>query len=173
MRCGIPAPLAAEALSAAVGSRAVNAVVVVGVLDQADGLARELADDFGINASAVLLDAIGHGEQLPRAVRRAHFLLTTPGGAASVRRLGERTMCTVRSAALPYPHTVIVIEPDGRSRGGAFVTERIRGLLAIRQAPGPFGTCPRARRVFRLGLKLMGRRRHRNQGDVSPQRSLA
>jgi len=36
-------------------------------------------------------------------------------------------MCTVRSAALPYPHTVIVIEPDdGRSRGGAFVTERKR-----------------------------------------------
>ena len=65
-------------------------------------------------------------------------------------------MCTVLRAALPYPHAVIPIEPDdGRSRGGAFVTERKRGLLAIRQAPGRFGTCPRARRVS-LGIETNG-----------------
>lgn len=100
---GVGAPHAAEALTAAIGTRVVNGVVAAGILDQADGLARELKHDFGINASPLLLDTIGRGEQLPRAVRRAHLLVTTAGTAAPVQRLGERT---------GKPVVVVAVRPD-------------------------------------------------------------
>jgi len=61
-------------------------------------------------------------------------------------------VCSVRSAAVPHPQTVFVIATPRPSRRDVFVTERKTGLLAIRQAPGRFGTCPRARRVYRLEL---------------------
>lgn len=87
---GITAPNAARLLNSAVASRPVNVVVVVGILDQADGLARELRRDFGIAATGVMLETMGRGERRPRALTRAQFLLTTAANAIPVRQLGRK-----------------------------------------------------------------------------------
>ena len=76
-------------------------------------------------------------------------------------------MCTVLTAALPYPHAVIPIEPDDdRSRCGALVTDA-KGACSQFGRPQVGSELVHALGVCRLELKLMGRRRHRN-GALAP-----
>src|SRR5687768_13914018 len=65
---GVTAAALTRWVSAAVTTRRVDAVVVAGILDQAEGLARELRDDYGVAARGVLLDEVRRGERIPRAL---------------------------------------------------------------------------------------------------------
>ena len=87
---GVPAPSLAHWLDAAMTTRRTTAVVLATMADQVDGLARELRDDYGLDAKGVLLQRIVAGEPLPRAVQRANLLVTTPANERRVRKLAER-----------------------------------------------------------------------------------
>jgi DNA-binding transcriptional regulator YhcF (GntR family) len=100
---GVPASALAETLASATKTRALSVAVIAGTLDQALGLARELRDDFGMDAHGMLVEQIVPGEPLPRTVRRAGGLVGTTHTAAQVRRLGERT---------GRPHVIIDVRPD-------------------------------------------------------------
>ena len=82
-------------------------------------------------------------------------------------------MCTVLTAALPYPHAVIPIEPDDdRSRCGALVTDA-KGACSQFGRPQVGSELVHALGVCRLELKLMGRRRHRNRGVLAQHQDQA
>ena len=91
VRHEVTADRLAEVVAAATRARPMRAVVVTSTLDQGVGIARELRDDLGMEARALLDDQIVPGEPLPRAVARAHLLVGTERTEARVRRLAERT----------------------------------------------------------------------------------
>lgn len=109
IRRGVPAPALADALAAATRSRALVAAIVAATTDQAAGLARELRDDFGVQATGIPLDEVAAFERgrddegLPRGLARAHLLVGTESSAAHVERLAER---------LGVPKVVIDMRPD-------------------------------------------------------------
>lgn len=77
--------------------------MIVSTQDQGAGLRRELRDDFGLEADAVLADELREAETLPLAVRRADLLVTTGGHAPWVRALGGEQR---------KPVIVIEVRPD-------------------------------------------------------------
>ena len=69
----------------------IRAVVVQGSRDQIAGMCRELADDYGLEASG--LDAAELADPSPSTIadlRRIDLLVTTPGYESLVRRTAER-----------------------------------------------------------------------------------
>ena len=103
VRHGVPLPEIADAIAAVTRGRPLTATVVAGTVDQAEGIARELREDFGLEARGYLVDRFAPGEPLPRAVQRTHLLvgteLTGPQAAALARRLRR-------------PHVVVDARPD-------------------------------------------------------------
>jgi hypothetical protein len=57
--------------------------------DQAEGMCRELREHFGIACTPVLAESLRPGEPLPRAVRRAHVLVTTDALARRAQPIAE------------------------------------------------------------------------------------
>ena len=100
---GVAAPGLPKALEAAVGQRKVNVTVVAEMRDQIDGLVRELREDYGFDARGVLLDALAPGDRLPRAIERAHGILTTPASNERIQRLAKR---------LRKPCVLACVRPD-------------------------------------------------------------
>lgn len=108
IRRGVPAPAIADAFDTATRSRALSAAVVAATIDQAAGLARELRDDFGVQAVGIVAEDLrgsddGQEAELPRGVARAHLLVGTERTEPEVVRLGER---------LGVPHVTIDMRPD-------------------------------------------------------------
>ena len=107
IRRGVPAPALADALAAATRSRALTAAVIAATYDQAAGLARELRDDFGVQATGIVVEnlpsATATDDELPRGLSRAHLLVGTDATEPHVSRIAAR---------LGIPHVVIDMRPD-------------------------------------------------------------
>lgn len=98
---GVPVPALPEWLFRSVETRRLRAVVVAPTADQAAGLCRELREDFGLDASAIVpgdLEASGDP-----AVRIADLFVTTAAHEAVVRRV---------AALLERPVIVASVRPD-------------------------------------------------------------
>lgn len=83
---GIPLPAAASQLRTLAQPAELRVVVAAAMSDQVDGLVRELADTFGIAARGVMLDAVSRIDHWPRALERAHLVVTTAAHAQRLRR---------------------------------------------------------------------------------------
>ena len=108
IRRGVSAPTLADALAAATRSRSLHGAVIAATADQSAGLARELRDDFGVQATGFLAsdvppEAASDGAELPRALQRAQLLVGTERTGTIVGHLAER---------LGVPHVVIDMRPD-------------------------------------------------------------
>jgi DNA-binding transcriptional regulator YhcF (GntR family) len=99
----IPAPELHEWLRRSLETLRLRVAVVTTTPDQAFGLCRELRDDFGMEADAVLADELVTSGAHPLPIRRADLLLTTAAHADRVEALG---------AELQKPVTVIELRPD-------------------------------------------------------------
>lgn len=66
-----------------------RALVVAPTEDQAAGLQRELADDFGLESEALTADSIARGTHDKTAIRRADVLVTVAANLDQVRDLGR------------------------------------------------------------------------------------
>ncbi len=109
IRRGVPAPTLADVLATATRSRSLSAAVIAATSDQSAGLARELRDDFGVQATGILVDELAAIEKaneedsLPRGILRAHLLVGTEASQPHVSNLAER---------MGVPHVVIDMRPD-------------------------------------------------------------
>jgi hypothetical protein len=99
----IPGPELHEWLRRTLETLRLRAAVITTTTDQAFGLCRELRDDFGMEADAVLADELAASGAQPLPIRRADLLLTTVAHADRVHALG---------AELRKPVTVIELRPD-------------------------------------------------------------
>lgn len=99
---GHTGPALTSALSQVVSARALRTVVIATTADQGFGLARELHDDFGLDASSVLADQL-EVPRAERALQRAQLIVTTALHASVVGALATR---------LKTRHTVVTIRRD-------------------------------------------------------------
>lgn len=99
---GHPGPEVVRALQNVVTRRAIRACIIAPTSDQGLGLARELRDDFGLDASPVLVDRL-KGDSIPDSVRRAQLLIGTKANDALVADLAGR---------LARPHVIIEMRSD-------------------------------------------------------------
>lgn len=120
IRRGIPASQLHEAIGAATRQRTLAAAVVAATLDQAVGLARELHDDFGIEARAFVAEEILRMERPPRAVERAHLLVGTEFTGDRVRKLAAR---------LRKPSIVVSVRPDLMSPEWRLLLSRVAYIV--------------------------------------------
>lgn len=134
---GFAAQVLAESVAQATNTHKARAAVVAATSDQAVGMVRELQDDYGIAAAAVFPEQLASP---PKALIRAHLVLTTMDLEAAVRKatktLPARKLLVVRIrpdlftedwiAFMNGPVFVIVADP------------RFRTLLrqAIQRVPG-------------------------------------
>ena len=100
---GIPTAVLPDLLRRATDAGDINVVVLANIVDQIDGLARELREYFGVRARGIVLDSLRPGERLPRALQRAHLLVTTQGNADEVNRIAAR---------LDKPHIIACVRDD-------------------------------------------------------------
>ena len=108
IRRGVPATALADAFDAATRTRSLTGAVIAATADQASGLARELRDDFGVQAIGILAEDLPGFEEdeldeLPRGLTRAHLLVGTERTDPHVSRLADR---------LGIPHVTIDMRPD-------------------------------------------------------------
>jgi DNA-binding transcriptional regulator YhcF (GntR family) len=99
----IPAPELHEWLRRALETLRLRAAVIATTHDQAFGLCRELRDDFGMEADAVLVDELVASGAQALPIRRADLLLTTAAHSDRVHALGRE---------LQKPVSVIELRPD-------------------------------------------------------------
>ena len=98
-------------LERALGAVTLHAVVVAATSDQASGLCRELQDDFGLRADALLADDLApllgdaglEGGDVPAELRDAALVVTTESLGAPVARLAGQ---------LGVPCVVTTVRPD-------------------------------------------------------------
>ncbi|MFN2398192.1 MAG: GntR family transcriptional regulator [Gemmatimonadaceae bacterium] len=86
---GVSATELPETMSAALGRR-LRAIVIATTVDQTEGICRELRTDFGLNSRGLLAEMIVARRELPRAIHRAHLLVTTELHRNRVRAMAER-----------------------------------------------------------------------------------
>lgn len=114
----IPAPDLHEWLRRCTETLRLRAVVVASTRDQYDGLCRELADDFGLEAEGMLaseLRARSSSSAVPLPVRRADIIVTTSAHGDWLRALGGE---------LQKPVQVIEVRPDLRVGEWALLLRR-------------------------------------------------
>lgn len=99
---GHPGPAMATAIHDLVTSRPLRTLVVATTADQGMGIARELHEDFGLDASSVLVGQM-RSPQHERALRRAQLVVTTQMHAELVASL---------AASIGAPHIVVTIRSD-------------------------------------------------------------
>jgi len=120
----LPGPELHEWLRRCVETLRLRAVVIAATEDQGYGLCRELRDDFGFEAEAVLADELREPGVVPLPIRRADMLLTTRAHAALVRQLGHEQHKAV---------TVIEVRPE--LRGGEWALLLRRPVYAVVATP--------------------------------------
>ena len=111
----IPAPELHEWLRRSTETLRLRAVAIAKTADQAAGLCRELQDDFGLDADALLADDIRTAESIALPLRRADLVVTTEAHEASVRALADD---------LRKPLIVIAVRPDLRAGEWALLLRR-------------------------------------------------
>jgi DNA-binding transcriptional regulator YhcF (GntR family) len=99
----IPGPDLHEWLRRTTETLRLRAFVVAATREQVIGLARELRDDFGLNADGVAAEELPGDGTLPGAARRADVVITTDAHAS----IGERV-----STTLGRPLLTIDVHPD-------------------------------------------------------------
>lgn len=99
---GYPAPRLIAALQSLVTKRAVRTIVIATTSDQGLGIARELHEDFGLDAAAIIVENLQSHDRSP-ALRRAQLLVTTEAHARRVESLARD---------LGIPHLVISVRSD-------------------------------------------------------------
>ena len=83
----IPGPELHEWLRRSVETLRLRAVTITTTLDQGYGLCRELRDDFGLEAEALLAEELRDAAEAPLSLRRADLLVTTDAHAEQARAL--------------------------------------------------------------------------------------
>ena len=83
----IPGPELHEWLRRSVETLRLRAVTITTTLDQGYGLCRELRDDFGLEADALLAEELRDAAESPLSLRRADLLVTTDAHAEQARAL--------------------------------------------------------------------------------------
>ena len=120
----LPGPELHEWLRRCVETLRLRVVVIAATEDQGYGLCRELRDDFGFEADAVLADELRDPGVIPLPIRRADMLLTTRAHAEQVRELGRQQHKAV---------TVIEVRPE--LRGGEWAILLRRPVYAVVATP--------------------------------------
>ncbi|HUF22368.1 MAG TPA: GntR family transcriptional regulator [Burkholderiales bacterium] len=87
---GVPVSELPELFAMAFDRGRIRAAVIATSRDQADGLQRELQEDFGLDVRTVLGELIEPRRPLPRAIHRAHLLVSTEALATQVGALAAR-----------------------------------------------------------------------------------
>ena len=111
----IPGPELHEWLRRATETLRIRAVVIASTADQAAGLCRELRDDFGLDADALLADHLRAAEAPPLPLRRADLVVATVAHASWLRPL---------TADLRKPLIVVAVRPDLRVGEWALLLRR-------------------------------------------------
>lgn len=98
---GHSGPAVAKAVHDLVSARALRTLVIATTADQGMGIARELHEDFGLDASSALAEQV-RTPRYGRALRRAQLFVTTEAHAALLGSLAEQTgaahiVVTIRS----------------------------------------------------------------------------
>ncbi|CAN5917999.1 hypothetical protein BH11GEM1_BH11GEM1_09620 [soil metagenome] len=120
----LPGPELHEWLRRSVETLRLRAAVITATEDQAYGLCRELRDDFGFEADAVLAEELLDPAVVPLPIRRADMLLTTQAHADLVQALGREHRKAV---------TVIAVRPE--LRGGEWALLLRRPVYAVVATP--------------------------------------
>ena len=120
----IPGPELHEWLRRTVETLRLRAVAITTTIDQAYGLCRELHDDFGMEADALLAEAARASSEAPLALRRADLLVTTDAHAEWVR---------ARAADLRKPAIVVDVRPE--LSGGEWALLLRRPIYAVVASP--------------------------------------
>jgi len=87
---GVPAPELPDRLHACIGTLRLRAVCIECNDDQTAVLCAELRADYGLETAGADVDALLAAAELPREVRRADILVTTPFHAGEVKAIAER-----------------------------------------------------------------------------------
>ena len=85
---GYPGPQLVDALQRVVTRRALRTAVLATTSDQGLGIARELAEDFGLDARAIVIEKV-QPHNLPAPLRRAQLIVTTDAHGALARQLAN------------------------------------------------------------------------------------
>ena len=120
----LPGPELHEWLRRCVETLRLRAAVITATDDQGYALCRELRDDFGFEADAVLDNTLRGAGEIPLAVRRADMLVTTRANEAEAQSL---------AAELRKPVTVIEVRPE--LRGGEWALLLRRPVYAVVATP--------------------------------------
>jgi DNA-binding transcriptional regulator YhcF (GntR family) len=111
----IPGPELHEWLRRATETLRIRAVVIASTADQSAGLCRELRDDFGLDAEALLADDLRSAETPPLPLRRADLVVTTAAHESWLR---------APAADLRKPLIVVEVRPDLRAGEWALLLRR-------------------------------------------------
>ena len=111
----IPGPELHDWLRRATETLRIRAVVVASTADQSAGLCRELRDDFGLEADALLATDVQSAEMPPLPLRRADLVVTTEAHDSWLRPV---------TADLRKPLIVIAVRPDLRAGEWALLLRR-------------------------------------------------
>jgi DNA-binding transcriptional regulator YhcF (GntR family) len=99
----IPGPALHEWLRRSLETLRLRCVAVTTTGDQAEGLCRELRDDFGMEADALLAEDVRDVTPYPLPLRRADLIVTTQAHAEWMRSTGE---------SLGKPVIVVDVRPE-------------------------------------------------------------
>jgi len=99
----IPGPALHEWLRRTTETLRLRALVIGTTREQAIGLARELRDDFGLNADGIIAGDVSGDGTVPVAARRADVVVTTSDHASVAERIGSM---------IARPILTIDIHPD-------------------------------------------------------------
>lgn len=86
----VPAAQLPNVLHRALATRPIRAVTVTAVVDQNEGMCRELREDFGLKATCVHAAEVLAGPPYPEVLREAELIVTTEAQALRVRELGKK-----------------------------------------------------------------------------------
>jgi DNA-binding transcriptional regulator YhcF (GntR family) len=99
----MPAPQLHEWMRRAIETLRLRAIVVSTTADQVGGLARELRDDFGLEADGITGDELASASTSSLAARRADVIIATTGQAEVAERVAGQ---------LKKPVIIIALRPD-------------------------------------------------------------
>jgi GntR family transcriptional regulator len=116
----IPGPELHEWLRRSLETLRLRCVAITSTMDQAEGLCRELRDEFGMEADSLLADDARDVTPPPLPLRRADLVVTTDAHAEWLRSVG---------AALGKP--VIVVDVRAELAGGEWALLLRRPVYAV------------------------------------------
>ena len=120
----IPGPELHEWLRRCLETLRLRVVTITTTLDQGCGICRELADDFGMEAEALVVEDVRAPKKVPLSLRRADLIVTTDAHAEWVRE---------RASDLRKPAIVIDVRPE--LSGGEWALLLRRPVYAVVASP--------------------------------------